>query len=169
MASRYNVLFLCTGNSARSIIAEALLNHLGRGRFKAYSAGSFPVGEVNPLALDILRRNGLRTEGLRSKSWSEFSELEAPELHFVFTVCDRAAEEVCPVWPGQPIRAHWGIADPAAVRTSDVDRIRAFSRAFQELNARISIFVNLRLEALDNFSLQRELDRIGTFDVTPAE
>ena len=169
MTSRYNVLFLCTGNSARSVIAEALLNHLGKGRFTAYSAGSFPVGQVNPLALDVLRRNNLPADGLRSKSWSEFSDRGAPPLDFVFTVCDRAAQEVCPVWPGQPIRAHWGIADPAAVHRSDVDRARAFSRAFHELNARISIFVNLRLDVLDTFALQRELDQIGKFEIAPAE
>jgi len=169
MTSHCNVLFLCTGNSARSIIAEALLDHLGKGRFRAYSAGSFPAGQVNPLALDVLRRNGLRTEGLRSKSWSEFSTPTAPDLHFVFTVCDRAAHEMCPVWPGQPIRAHWGIADPAVAHLSDADERRAFSRAFHELNARISIFVSLRMDVLDTFSLQRELDQIGRLDVAPAE
>ena len=165
----HHVLFLCTGNSARSIIAEALLNDRGQGRFQAYSAGSHPKGEVHPLAIKVLEQNRVPTAALRSKSWNEFATAGAPPIEFIFTVCDHAAQETCPVWPGHPMTAHWGIADPAAVRTSDVDRIRAFSRAFQELNARISIFVNLRLEALDNFSLQRELDRIGTFDVTPAE
>jgi arsenate reductase len=157
----YNVLFLCTGNSARSIMAEALLNYWGQGRFRAYSAGSFPKGEVHPLAVETLRRHRLPTEFARSKSWNEFASPDAPPLHFVFTVCDRAAAEVCPVWPGQPMTAHWGIEDPAAVVGSDEEKARAFTRAFYELDARIKIFTSLRLEMLDRMALQRQLDSIG--------
>jgi arsenate reductase len=157
----YNVLFLCTGNSARSIMAEALLNHIGRGRFRAYSAGSRPTGRVNPLALATLEQNHLPTEGARSKSWEEFAVPDAPPLHFVFTVCDRAAAEVCPIWPGQPMTAHWGVADPAAVEGTDQEKERAFTLAFRELSARISIFTSLRIEALDELALKRELDAIG--------
>lgn len=157
----YNVLFLCTGNSARSIMAEALLNHWGRGRFRAYSAGSHPTGQVNPLALETLARNRLGTEGVRSKSWDEFARADAPPLHFVFTVCDNAANEVCPVWPGQPITAHWGIQDPAAVVGTDEERKQAFTRAFRELDARIKVFTSLRLESLDRLALQVRLDEIG--------
>ena len=159
--TEYNVLFLCTGNSARSIIAEALLNHWGRGRFRAYSAGSHPTGQVNPRALAMLTRNHLPTEGLRSKSWDEFTTPDAPPLHFVFTVCDRAAQEVCPYWPGQPMTAHWGIQDPAAVEGSDEEKDRAFNRAFRELDARLKIFTSLRLEKLDGLALQKQLDAIG--------
>jgi arsenate reductase len=159
--ARYNVLFLCTGNSARSIMAEALLNRLGAGRFEAFSAGSFPKGEVHPLALDTLRRNHLPTDGMRSKSWSEFATPHSPPLHFVFTVCDRAAQEACPIWPGQPMTAHWGVEDPAAVEGSDEVKTRAFERAFRELAARISLFSSLRIEALDELSLRRQLDEIG--------
>jgi arsenate reductase (thioredoxin) len=159
--ARYNVLFLCTGNSARSILAEALLNRLGDGRFQAFSAGSFPKGEVHPLAIATLRNNHLPTEGFRSKSWSEFAAPDSPPLHFVFTVCDRAAQEVCPIWPGQPMTAHWGVADPAAVEGSDEAKTRAFERAFREMAARISLFTSLRIEALDELSLKRELDEIG--------
>lgn len=159
--ARYNVLFLCTGNSARSIMAEALLNRLGAGRFQAFSAGSFPKGEVHPLALETLRQNQLSTEGMRSKSWSEFEGPDAPPLHFVFTVCDRAAQEVCPLWPGQPMTAHWGVEDPAAVEGTDEKKRRAFERAFRELAARISLFTSLRLEALDELTLKRKLDEIG--------
>jgi protein-tyrosine-phosphatase len=158
---RFNVLFLCTGNSARSIMAEALLNHWGRGRFRAFSAGSHPKGEVHPLALDILTRNRIRIEGARSKSWDEFATPDAPPLDFVFTVCDRAAEEVCPVWPGQPMTAHWGIQDPAAVEGMDEEKARAFNTAFRELDARLKIFTSVRLEALDRLALQRQLDEIG--------
>jgi protein-tyrosine-phosphatase len=158
---RFNVLFLCTGNSARSIMAEALLNHWGRGRFRALSAGSHPKGEVHPLALDVLTRNRIRIEGARSKSWDEFASPDAPPLDFVFTVCDRAAEEVCPVWPGQPMTAHWGIQDPAAVEGTDEQKARAFNTAFRELDARLKIFTSLRLEALDRLALQRQLDEIG--------
>jgi len=158
---RYNVLFLCTGNSARSIMAEALLNFWGRGRFQAFSAGSHPKPEVHGLALDILQRNRLPISGLRSKSWDEFATPDAPPLDFVFTVCDRAAEEICPVWPGQPITAHWGIHDPAAVEGTDEEKARAFNKAFRELDARIKIFTSLRLEMLDKLALKRELDDIG--------
>ncbi len=159
--SPYNVLFLCTGNSARSIMAEALLNHLGRGRFRAFSAGSHPTGRVNPLALDTLARNHVPAHNARSKSWEEFATADAPPLHFVFTVCDRAAQEMCPVWPGQPMTAHWGLADPAAVEGTDVEKTRAFNLAFRELSARIGLFTNLRLDALDDLSLKRQLDEIG--------
>jgi protein-tyrosine-phosphatase len=159
--ARYNVLFLCTGNSARSIMAEVLLNYWGKGRFQAYSAGSHPKGEVHPLALDVLRRGHLPTNHLRSKNWDEFATPDAPRLDFVFTVCDRAAEEVCPIWPGQPITAHWGIHDPAAVQGSDEEKARAFNKAFRELDNRIKIFTSLRLESLDQLSIQRQLDAIG--------
>jgi len=157
----YHVLFLCTGNSARSIMAEALLNHLGRGRFRAFSAGSHPTGRVHPLALATLERNHLPTEGARSKAWDEFATPDAPPLHFVFTVCDRAAQEMCPIWPGQPMTAHWGVADPAAAEGTDQEKERAFSLAFRELSARIGIFTSLRIEALDELALKRELDAIG--------
>jgi len=157
----YNVLFLCTGNSARSIMAEVLLNYWGKARFNAFSAGSHPQGSVHPLALKTLERNRLPVTGLRSKSWQEFAGADAPRLDFVFTVCDRAAAESCPVWPGQPMTAHWGVEDPAAVEGSQEDRLRAFNRAFRELDARIKIFTSLRLEALDQLSLQRQLDAIG--------
>ena len=159
--SIYNVLFLCTGNSARSIMAEALLNYWGQGRFKAYSAGSFPKGEVHRLTIETLQRNRLPTQHLRSKSWNEFSSAEAPPMHFVFTVCDNAAAEVCPVWPGQPMTAHWGIHDPAAVSGAPEEKTRAFTRAFWELDARIKIFTSLRLDLLDRLALQNQLDAIG--------
>src|SRR6185295_10743195 len=159
--ARYNVLFLCTGNSARSIMAEALLNRLGAGRFHAFSAGSFPKGDVHPLALETLRRNHLPVEGMRSKSWNEFEGPDAPPLHFVFTVCDRAAQEVCPIWPGQPMTAHWGVEDPADVEGTDEVKTRAFERAFRELAARIGLFTSLRIEALDELTLKRRLDEIG--------
>ncbi len=158
---RFNVLFLCTGNSARSIIAEALLNYWGKGRFRAFSAGSHPKGQVHPLALDVLRRARVPVDDPRSKSWDEFATPDAPPLDFVFTVCDNAAQEVCPIWPGQPMTAHWGIADPAAVEGTDEEKERAFSRALRELDARLKIFTSLRLEALDRLSLQRQLDEIG--------
>ena len=161
----FNVLFLCTGNSARSILAEAILNHTGRGRFHAYSAGSHPAGRVNPLAIDLLQKQGLPVASLRSKSWDEFSlggtTPGLPNFDFVFTVCDNAAGEVCPVWPGQPMTAHWGIADPATVEGSDEARRRAFSLAFSQLNRRISLFVNLPLVKLEGVALKRELDDIG--------
>lgn len=159
--SVFNVLFLCTGNSARSILGEALLNHWGAGRFKGFSAGSFPKGAVHPLALDVLRKYKLPTEGLRSKSWDEFAVPGAPEMHFVFTVCDQAAKEVCPVWPGHPMTALWGVEDPAAVEGTDADKARAFNRTFRELDARIKLLTNLRLHELDRLALQRHLDAIG--------
>lgn len=162
MAERYNVLFLCTGNSARSILAEVLLQHWGRGQFVGHSAGSHPKGQVHPLALEILKENHLPTDGLRSKSWNEFDRPGAPPMHFVLTVCDDAASEICPVWPGQPMTAHWGIPDPAAVMGTDEDKRRAFRQAFRVLDARVKIFVSLRLESLDRLALQRELDAIGT-------
>jgi len=163
-----NVLFLCTGNSARSILAEAYLNAAGKGRFRAYSAGSHPAGKVNPLALDLLARNHLDTTGLRSKSWDEFARPGAPKLDFVFTVCDNAAGEVCPIWPGQPMTAHWGVADPAAVEGTDEAKHRAFMRAFTELSTRINLFINL--SGLDRLSLQKKLDDIANTGrkVTPA-
>jgi protein-tyrosine-phosphatase len=157
----YNVLFLCTGNSARSIMAEALLNFWGQGRFRAYSAGSFPKGQLHPLTIETLRRSRLPTDGLRSKSWNEFGSASAPEMQFVFTVCDDVAAEVCPVWPGQPITAHWGVEDPAAVTGSDDDKAHAFTRVFRELDARIKIFTSLRLDQLDRLALQKHLDEIG--------
>jgi arsenate reductase (thioredoxin) len=158
----YNVLFLCTGNSARSILGESLINHWGRGRFVGYSAGSHPKGQVHPLALEVLRQYRMPTAGLRSKSWEEFTRPGAPPLHFVFTVCDRAAREVCPLWPGQPMTAHWGIEDPAEVQGSDEEKLRAFRKAFRELDARIKIFTSLRIELLDRLALQKQLDAIGT-------
>lgn len=157
----YNVLFLCTGNSARSVMAEALLNFWGRGRFQAFSAGSFPKGAVHPLAIETLRRHRLPTDDLRSKSWSEFASPDAPPMQFVFTVCDDAAAEVCPVWPGQPMTAHWGVEDPAAAVGSDEVKARAFTKAFSELDARIKIFTSLRLDMLDRMALQRQLTDIG--------
>ncbi len=157
----YNVLFLCTGNSARSIIAEALLNRHGQGRFRAFSAGSHPKGEVHPLALQVLRERGLPTDGLRSKSWDKFAHSGAPVMDFIFTVCDKAAGEVCPVWPGRPMTAHWGVQDPAAVEGSERERMRVFQRVACELEARIRLFTALRLEELDRMSLKRRLDQIG--------
>ena len=156
-----NVLFLCTGNSARSILAEAYLNSAGKGRFKAYSAGSKPGGRVNPLAIDLLQRTRLDTSALRSKSWDEFSRPEAPRMDFVFTVCDNAAAEVCPYWPGQPMTAHWGVPDPAAVEGSEEDKQRAFSQAFSALSARINLLINLPMEKLDRLALQKKLHEIG--------
>jgi protein-tyrosine-phosphatase len=157
----FNVLFLCTGNSARSIMAEAILNSLGRPKFKAFSAGSHPVGNVNPLALALLEKNRFPTTGLRSKDWSEFSQPDAPFLHFVFTVCDQAAAEPCPVWPGQPMTAHWGVHDPASVHGSDEDKRRAFLKAYTELYRRISLFTCLPFDKLSKLSLQEKLDAIG--------
>ena len=162
MAERtFNVLFLCTGNSARSILGEAILNSIGRGRFVAFSAGSHPAGRVNPYALELLRKNRLPTEHLRSKSWDEFAQPGAPELDFVFTVCDSAAGEVCPIWPGQPITAHWGVEDPAAVDGSDEDKRKAFFTAYNVLFNRIGIFTNLKLESLDRLALKKKVDEIG--------
>ena len=156
-----NVLFLCTGNSARSILAEAYLNAAGKGRFIAYSAGSHPQGKVNPHALELLAKSRLDTAGLRSKSWDEFAQPGAPRMDFVFTVCDQAAGEVCPMWPGQPITAHWGVDDPARVEGSDEQKRRAFSAAFRELSARINLFVSLPLDKLDRLVLKKKLDEIG--------
>jgi arsenate reductase len=157
----FNVLFLCTGNSARSIMAEVLLNAMGKGRFNAFSAGSHPKGQVHPFALELIRKNRLPTEGLRSKDWAEFSIPGAPRMDFVFTVCDRAAAEACPVWPGQPMTAHWGIPDPAAETGDDGARRRAFFTAYSQLAQRISIFLNLPLTSLDRIALQTKLDEIG--------
>jgi arsenate reductase len=161
MEAHYNVLFLCTGNSARSIMAEAILNHVGKPVFTAYSAGSHPAGTVRPEALKELTRAGISTEGLRSKSWDEFGRPGAPEMHFVFTVCDNAAKETCPLWPGQPMTAHWGVPDPAAVQGDSAEIDRAFRDAFFVLDRRISLFLALPLAALDGLALKREVERIG--------
>lgn len=166
MADRiYNVLFLCTGNSARSILAEVLINRWGQGKFKGFSAGSHPKGEVHPLALELLQSRGLATEGLRSKSWNEFAQPDSPSLDFVFTVCDNAAGEVCPYWPGQPMTAHWGMEDPAAIAGTDVQRRRAFLQACCALENRIKIFASLPIKTLDRIRLQERIDEIGK---TPA-
>lgn len=157
----YNVLFLCTGNSARSILAEAILQRLGAGKFNAFSAGSMPKGEVHPQALALLSRLNHKTDGFRSKSWDEFAASGAPELDFVFTVCDNAAGEVCPIWPGQPMTAHWGVPDPAAVEGSDVEIARAFADTYGRMSNRISVFVNLPFEGLDRLSLKKRLEDIG--------
>ena len=156
----YNVLFLCTGNSARSILGEAILNKIGKGKFVAYSAGSQPKGTVHPHAITLLRRLGYPTAGFRSKSWDEFAAKGAPPLDFVFTVCDNAANEVCPVWPGQPMTAHWGIPDPVAVEGDGIDA--AFRDAYQRLHRRIELFANLPVKSLDRMALQKRLDEIGT-------
>lgn len=160
-AKRYNVLFLCTGNSARSIMAECILGRLGRGRFKAYSAGSHPKGMVHPYAIELLRRENFVTSELRSKSWNEFARPGAPALDFVFTVCDQAAAEVCPVWPGQPMSAHWGLPDPAAFEGSETEKRLTFADAYRMLTQRISIFVSLPLNSLDKISLQKRLHDVG--------
>jgi len=157
----YNVLFLCTGNSARSIMAEAILRHKGAPHFTAYSAGSFPSGKVRPEALRQIEEAGLSPEGFRSKSWDEFSKPDSPPIDFIFTVCDNAANEVCPIWPGHPVTAHWGIPDPAAVEGSPAEIARAFNDAFATLDRRISLFLALPFETLASLSIQRELDRIG--------
>lgn len=157
----YNVLFLCTGNSARSILGEALLNKIGEGKFKAYSAGSHPAGKVNPHALKLLQRLGFAVEELRSKSWDEFAQPDAPHLDFVFTVCDNAANEVCPIWPGQPMTAHWGVADPAAVTGSDEEIDRAFRDTLTVLKRRIELFASLPVRGLDRIVLKRKVDEIG--------
>ena len=156
-----SVLFLCTGNSARSIMAEAILNRLGRGKFSAFSAGSHPTGKVNPLALNLLRKLNYDTSQLRSKSWEEFAAPDAPKLDFVFTVCDDAANEVCPIWPGQPMTAHWGLPDPARASGNEAERALAFDDCYRMLNQRISIFTSLPLESLSRLSLQQHLDQIG--------
>jgi len=157
----FNVLFLCTGNSARSILAESILNQIGKGRFKAFSAGSHPSGTVNPYVLELLKQQDLPTDGLRSKSWDEFAAPDVPLLDFVFTVCDNAAGEVCPIWPGQPMTAHWGIEDPAAVEGNDAAKRDAVSAAFRLLNRRISLFVSLPMSKLDSMSLKHALEEIG--------
>jgi protein-tyrosine-phosphatase len=161
----YNVLFLCTGNSARSILAESLLNHLGAGKFHAFSAGSYPKGQVHPFALELLHRMALPIEGLRSKGWDEFAAPGAPALDFIFTVCDNAAREMCPVWPGKPTTAHWGIADPAAVEGTPVEKVLAFRTAMRELETRINLFINLPIASLDQLKLQEKLKEIGRTDV----
>ena len=161
VARPLNVLFLCTGNSARSIMAEAIINRVGMGKFKGYSAGSMPTGKVHPLALELLNRLNYDTSSARSKSWVEFSAPGAPELDFVFTVCDNAANEVCPFWPGQPISAHWGLSDPVAVEGTEVQRSLAFADTYRMLNNRIGIFTSLPLASLDKISLQWQLDDIG--------
>lgn len=157
----YHVLVLCTGNSARSILGEALFNTLGKGRIKAYSAGSHPAGKVNPYALELLQKIGIDTNGLRSKSWDEFAAPGSPEFDFVFTVCDNAAGETCPVWIGRPMTAHWGIPDPAAAQGSDDDKRRAFALAEKQLRTRISLFLSLPLQSLDKLALKKEIDEIG--------
>jgi protein-tyrosine-phosphatase len=157
----YNVLFLCTHNSARSVIAECIMNRLGQGRFKGYSAGSQPNGQVNPYALELLKRLNYDTSTLRSKSWNEFAAPEAPQLDFVFTVCDNAANETCPYWPGQPMTAHWGLPDPSQVTGTEAERRLAFADTHRMLHQRISIFTNLPLASLDKLSLQTQLDQIG--------
>jgi arsenate reductase len=167
-ARTYNVLFLCTGNSARSILAESLLNSLGKGNFRGFSAGSFPKGQVHPRALDLLTRMDLPAEGLRSKSWDEFAAPGAPPIDFIFTVCDNAAGEVCPIWPGKPITAHWGIADPAAVEGSDADKGFAFRKALKELETRIKLFIALPIESLDPLTLREKLRAIGHLPATAA-
>jgi arsenate reductase len=158
---RFNVLFLCTGNSARSIMAESILRQTGQGRFNAFSAGSHPTGKVNPLALNLLRANRMPVAGLRSKNWDEYARPDAPQLDFVLTVCDNAAGEVCPVWPGQPMTAHWGVPDPAAVEGDEEAKRKAFSEACHMLLARIRLFISLPLAKLDRISLQSKLREIG--------
>ncbi len=157
----YNVLFICTGNSARSIMAEAILNQQGAGRFRAYSAGSHPAGSVNPYAIELLERNRFKTNDLRSKNWSEFAAADAPHMDFVLTVCDKAAGEVCPVWPGQPMSAHWGVEDPAAVKGSEEAIRRAFSDSFMVLSRRIALLTVLPIDKLDKLALNKELSDIG--------
>ncbi|WP_300537710.1 arsenate reductase ArsC [Sphingosinicella sp.] len=157
----YNVLFLCTANSARSILAEAILNQIGEGRFRAFSAGSYPRGSVNPAAIDVLRSLGHPVEDLRSKSWDEFAQPDAPKLDFVFTVCDNAAGEACPIWPGQPMTAHWGIPDPAAVEGSAAEIHAAFFDAYRQLKNRISLFTALPIASIDRLSLRHRLEEIG--------
>ena len=156
-----NVLFLCTGNSARSILAEALVNHWGGGKFVGFSAGSSPKGQVHPIALELLKHMKMPTDGMRSKSWDEFAQPGAPRLDFVFTVCDNAAGEMCPVWPGQPMTAHWGVEDPAAVEGSETEKWMAFRKAFHELESRIKIFTSLPIRTLDKVKLQQRLRDIG--------
>lgn len=168
MSQPYNVLFLCTGNSARSILAECIMNRDGGGKFVAYSAGSMPKGEVNPHAIGLLKRLNYKTDNLRSKSWEEFAVPGAPELDFVITVCDNAAGEVCPIWPGQPIQAHWGVPDPAAAEGSDVIIELAFAEAYRQLYNRITLFAALPIASLDRLALKRHMDDIGATRDTPA-
>lgn len=156
-----NVLFLCTGNSARSILAEAILGRRGQGKFKAYSAGSMPRGQVNPLTLELLQQSGFDITHFRSKSWDEFSGPGAPKMDFVFTVCDNAANEVCPIWPGQPMTAHWGVEDPDRPELPLEERRRLFARVFREIDQRIKLFTALPLDTLERFSLQKQLEEIG--------
>jgi protein-tyrosine-phosphatase len=163
----YNVLFLCTGNSARSILAEVLIEHWGKGRFNGYSAGSFPKGAVHPLALAELERHHLRTSGLRSKSWNEFARHSAPVMDFVFTVCDQAAGEACPVWPGNPVTAHWGVPDPAAADGTEAERRQAFRAAYLALENRIKLFVALPIDRLDRLAIKRQVDDIGRVRAVP--
>jgi arsenate reductase len=163
----YNVLFLCTGNSARSILAEVLLDHWGRGRFKGYSAGSFPKGAVHPLALDLLEKLQLPASTLRSKSWNELARPGAPVMDFVFTVCDQAAGEVCPIWPGNPVTAHWGVPDPAAVEGTDAEQRKAFREAYVTLENRIKLLVALPFEKLDRLAIKRNVDDIGRRGAAP--
>ena len=157
----YNVLFLCTGNSARSILAEAIVNHTGGKTFTGYSAGSFPAGEVNPFALQLLEQMKLPTQGLHSKNWEVFSGPDAPQLDFVFTVCDQAASEPCPIWPGQPMTAHWGVSDPAQVTGNDAIQMSAFGDALRQIRRRLEIFIELPIAKLDRLALQHEVDKIG--------
>jgi len=157
----FNVLFLCTGNSARSILAEAILNRSGEGRFTAYSAGSHPTGQVNPNALKLLNNLKHPTEGLRSKDWLEFAGEDKPKMDFVFTVCDQAADEVCPIWPGQPTSAHWGLPDPAAVQGTEAEIAAAFAETYRMMNSRIGAFINLPLASLDKLALKKKLDELG--------
>lgn len=162
----YNVLFLCTGNSARSILGEAILNHVGQGRFRAYSAGSTPKGSVHPMTLDALSKVGISIEGLRSKAWDEFAVAGAPKMDFIFTVCDNAAGETCPIWPGQPMTAHWGIEDPAAVEGPEFKKRAAFDDAVRYLRNRIGAFINLPLASIDRMALNSKLEGIGDLDGT---
>jgi len=164
----YNVLFLCTGNSARSILGEVIADRFGMGKLKGYSAGSFPKGEVHPLTLKLLTDLKLPVEGLRSKSWEEFAAPGAPKMDFIFTVCDQAAGEVCPIWPGQPMKAHWGIPDPAAATGSEAERLKAFREAFTTLKRRIELFASLPLASLDRMSLRKRIDEIGAEAAAPA-
>jgi arsenate reductase (thioredoxin) len=165
MAERiYNVLFLCTGNSARSILAESILNKMGKGQFRGFSAGSYPNGRVNPLALDLLKRMDFPTAGLRSKSWDEFAAPGAPHFDFVITVCDNAAGEACPVWPGVPITAHWGIPDPAAVVGTEVEKKFAFNQAFKAMDRRIKLFLSLPIASIDQLRIKERMDAIGQTD-----
>lgn len=168
MSKRYNILFLCTANSARSVLAESIMNREGSGRFVAYSAGSMPRGEINPHAIRLLQGLNYKTDQLRSKSWNEFASPEAPKLDFVITVCDNAAGEVCPIWPGQPIQAHWGVPDPAAAEGSEAEIALAFADAYRQLFNRITIFAALPIESLDRLALKRKMDEIGATSDTTA-